>query len=51
MTRDPDDRFLLDKLDYPGTIDGRAVPCPHCGSPAAWPRTPTSTPAGREVPA
>lgn len=51
MTRDPAIRFMLDELGYPGTIDRRVVPCPRCGSPAARQRAPTSTPAGREVPA
>jgi len=51
MTRDPVTRFPLDELGYPGTIGGRAVPCPRCGSPAVRQRAPTGTPVGRVVPA
>ena len=34
------DRFLPDELGYRGTIGGRAVPCPYCGSLAARQRAP-----------
>jgi hypothetical protein len=46
---DPATRFLLDENGYPGTIDGRAVPCPRCGSPAARQRTSASMPGGRQA--
>jgi Helix-turn-helix domain len=40
---DPVTRFLLDERGYPGTIGGRAVPCPRCGAPAARQRAPART--------
>jgi helix-turn-helix protein len=40
---DPVTRFLLDEGGYPGTIDGRAVPCPRCATPAPRQRAPAST--------
>jgi hypothetical protein len=44
---DPMTRFLLDERGYPGTVNGRAVPCPRCGTAAARQRTP----AEMDVPA
>jgi hypothetical protein len=50
MTRDPVTRFLLDEPGYAGT-SAAGPSLPRRGSPAAQQRTPTGTPAGRDVPA